>query len=157
MLETFREARPPGSPAEIYLAILTANLWWRYILTIAERKTGQGGAPVYMYRFDFENGLKWEGSNYPQKATHTAEIPFKFDNPQFEEAAGSRPERLELAAKMGRTWAAFARNGNPNNDAIPKWPEFTLDHRETMIWDEDCKITDDPCRSERLIWDQVGL
>jgi para-nitrobenzyl esterase len=53
---------------------------------------------------------------------------------------------------MSRAWAAFARNGDPSHDGIPKWPAYTLDKRATMILDATCTVVDDPMREERLAW-----
>ena len=45
---------------------------------------------------------------------------------------------------------AFARTGNPNHKGIPKWTPFTLDRRTTMIWNNECRVADDPFREQRL-------
>ena len=37
---------------------------------------------------------------------------------------GSGQDRYVLAHKMSATYAAFARNGNPNHPDIPNWPAF---------------------------------
>ena len=42
------------------------------------------------------------------------------------------------------------RTGNPNHKGIPKWTPFTLDRRTTMIWNNECRVADDPFREQRL-------
>jgi para-nitrobenzyl esterase len=51
---------------------------------------------------------------------------------------------------MSGASAAFARTGNPNHKGIPKWSPFTIDRRTTMIWNNECRVADDPFREERL-------
>jgi para-nitrobenzyl esterase len=53
---------------------------------------------------------------------------------------------------MSQTWLAFARTGNPNNSAIPKWPGYSSEQRATMIFDNECRIENDPYGAERLAW-----
>jgi len=54
---------------------------------------------------------------------------------------------------MMDTWLAFARKGDPNNDSIPNWPRYSTDARETMIFDETCRIERDPFGAERKAWE----
>jgi para-nitrobenzyl esterase len=51
---------------------------------------------------------------------------------------------------MSGAWAAFARSGNPNHKGLPNWPAFTTARRATMLLDNECKVTYDPDREERL-------
>jgi para-nitrobenzyl esterase len=65
------------------------------------------------------------------------------------------PGARELAAQISATWAAFARNGTPDNPAIPSWPPYTTRQRATMILDTDCRVAHDPAREIRLLWSRV--
>jgi para-nitrobenzyl esterase len=95
------------------------------------------GAPVYNYVF------KW---NSPQldgmlKSSHCMEIAFVFDNiERTEEYNGGTPEAYELAKKLSKTWATFARTGNPNNDAMPEWEPFTPEGGATMLFDNQSEL-----------------
>ena len=80
------------------------------------------------------------------------EIPFVFDNVATDRLSGDGREKFALAEKMSRTWVAFARSGNPNNEGIPKWPGYSSENRTTMIFDNECKIVNDPYGAERLAW-----
>ncbi|HEY8519115.1 MAG TPA: carboxylesterase family protein [Gammaproteobacteria bacterium] len=71
----------------------------------------------------------------PFPAAHAAEVPYVFANlgelPLFpdrsnrELAARSAPDRA-LAERMSSYWVNFARSGDPNGDALPRWQP----HRE---------------------------
>jgi para-nitrobenzyl esterase len=43
----------------------------------------------------------------------------------------------------------FARTGNPNAKGNPKWEPYTLHRRSLMIWNNECKASDDPFKEER--------
>jgi para-nitrobenzyl esterase len=57
---------------------------------------------------------------------------------------GNGPERAELAEKMSGAFAAFARTGNPNHSAIPRWDAWTPDRFQTMVFDREIKAENDP-------------
>ena len=61
-----------------------------------------------------------------------------------------------LAERMHRTWAEFARNGDPNNSAIPSWPVYESKRRATMVFDNDCVVEDDAQRDRRLFWQNLA-
>ncbi|MFW9949020.1 MAG: carboxylesterase/lipase family protein [Candidatus Thorarchaeota archaeon] len=69
-------------------------------------------------------------------ALHTFEIPFVFNtidkNDLADGAMEISDESKKLAKIMMDTWISFARTGNPNNEKIPKWPEYNLDKRIIM-------------------------
>jgi para-nitrobenzyl esterase len=56
---------------------------------------------------------------------------------------------------MSASWIAFARNGSPDNPAIPTWPAYTTAERATMILDAECRIVRDPDRDPRRLWTRV--
>ena len=89
-------------------------------------------------------------------ALHTLEIPFVFNTlergPSPELTGGPPVAARSLAERMHRTWAEFARAGDPNNDGIPPWPVYEARRRATMIFDNECVVEDDAQRERRLLW-----
>ena len=65
---------------------------------------------------------------------------------------GSSKEANTLAAAIASSWAAFAANGNPNNDRIPEWKPYSPPERTTLIFDEDLRVESDPRASFRQYW-----
>jgi len=53
---------------------------------------------------------------------------------------------------MHRTWAHFARHGDPRNDGLPAWTPYEPLERATMIFDTTCAVVNDPQRDRRLLW-----
>lgn len=106
-----------------------------------------------MYLFAYESNFL--GSLF--KAGHGLEIAFVFDNTDDVPWVGDRPDKHELAEAMSTTWAAFARNGGPNNTKIPKWEPYSANHRATMIFDVPCRAEIDPAREDREAWKGIPL
>jgi para-nitrobenzyl esterase len=56
---------------------------------------------------------------------------------------------------MSDAWIAFARTGNPNHPAMPKWEPFEIKNRATIIFNVPTKLEYDPWREERLAWREI--
>jgi para-nitrobenzyl esterase len=44
---------------------------------------------------------------------------------------------------MATAWANFARTGNPSAPGL-QWPSFSPDRCPTMVFDNDCRMVEDP-------------
>ena len=64
ILTTYRRSRPGASPAGLYVAITTARAFWLGSIEIAEKKSEQKAAPVYMYTFTHESDMIVPGTNH---------------------------------------------------------------------------------------------
>ena len=148
LVEQYQRARPYDSPRDLMMAIATDAGMRIPSLTIADRKLALNGAPVFVYLFTWETPVL--GGRL--KSPHALEIPFVFDTLASAPLTGNSPTRFALADKMSRTWLAFARSGNPNNQAIPVWPAYSIGERPTMIFDNECHVVNDPYQQERLAW-----
>lgn len=148
IIDAYRRARPDAAPHELVLAIATDLMMRMPSLTIADRKVAQGGAPVFVYLFEFETNAL----GGILKSPHALEIPFVFDTLDTAPFTGDSPTRHALADRMSRAWLAFARTGNPNHGGIPEWPAYSEEIRPTMIFDVDCRIEEDPFSAERRAW-----
>jgi len=148
VIEAYRRARPNDSAADIAVAITSDRFMRIGSITLAERQSAQHAAPVFMYLFTWETPVL--GGKL--KSPHALEIPFVFDNVETDRLSGDTPTKFPLAEKMSRTWLQFARSGDPNNGGIPKWPGYSSERRATMIFDNECKIADDPYGAERRAW-----
>jgi para-nitrobenzyl esterase len=89
------------------------------------------------------------------KAHHAMDLPLVFDTTDVPDTTKGAPGARELAALMSATWVAFARTGNPENPAIPRWPAYTPDERATMVFDANRHVVTDPDRDARLLWTRI--
>jgi para-nitrobenzyl esterase len=156
VLEVYHRSRPNASPTDLLVAIQTAQMFRANAIKMAERKTAQNGAPVYMYQMTYESEvLANDDPPYPMKASHAMEMALKFDHPNLTGLLGNRPERFQAAANMSHAWTSFARNSDPNFEGLPHWPPYTLEKRETMFINAQCEVVDDPDSEERRLWSEL--
>jgi para-nitrobenzyl esterase len=147
VIGVYRNNRPKASNLDLYLILATDASNFRTGPDIeAERKAAQEKAPVYKYYFQWYSPVR-EGK---LRAMHTMELPFVFENIEIAKTeVGEGKELQPLADKMSGAWVAFARTGNPNAKGLPNWPAFRPNQRATMIFNNECKVVNDPYREEK--------
>ncbi len=151
MIEAFRKAHPEATPWDLWILIASEHPRGAYARETAKRKAAQGGAPVYLYRFDWETP---EGGGN-MRSPHTIEIPFVFNNIKIAgPLISKRPDAYALAEKVSASWAAFARTGNPNIPQLPKWPVYSAATRDTLIFNNEIRVEKDPDQGPRLAMEQ---
>ena len=155
-LKLYRDLLPGASPGDRLIAALTGSNFsvrtWLYAERRAARAQGNKAAPVYHYSLDWPSPF----AGGRMGAHHAMDLPFVFnttDVPRSTKGADGAPE---LAAAMAATWAAFARNGSPENPAIPAWPAYDGTARATMVFDTRCRVVNDPLHDARLLWSRVA-
>jgi para-nitrobenzyl esterase len=152
VIAAFREARPKATPWDLWILIATEHPRGTYSRELAERKAEQRGAPVFLYRFDWETPE--DGGH--MRSPHTVEIPFVFNNIAIAGPLISKSrEAHALAEKVSGAWVAFARTGNPNAAGLPMWPAYSRRSRETMLLDNQSRVVSDPDRVARLAMERV--
>lgn len=90
------------------------------------------GRPVWMYRFDYDNGEKYG-------ATHGVELQYVWNDPKLQQAS---KERQQLAATMHAAWVAFIKTGDPNIPSLPNWPNYNATTYHVMVFDAVAKVVD---------------
>jgi para-nitrobenzyl esterase len=143
---------PRASAGDRLIAALTGSNFWIRSVLLAERYAARRRTPVYMYSLDWQSPA--HGGRL--KAHHAMDLPFVFDNVDVPDTTAGCPGAHELAARISETWIAFARNGTPDNSAIPPWPPYTREDRATMILDAFCRVAYDPNRELRRLWSRVA-
>src|SRR5690349_16416504 len=109
------------------------------VTRMATLKYNQRGAAAYAWYFSWPSPMLEDAG-----AWHTAELAFCFDNTKrCEQGTGNGPEAQALAKKMATAWANFARTGNPSQPGL-KWDPFEPTRCQTMVFDNNCRMTDDP-------------
>jgi para-nitrobenzyl esterase len=146
----YRALQPESTPTDIYLEATTDSRWLSGHVFQATRKVEQGGAPTYLYLFDWDtpvDGGKW-------RAPHALEIGFVFDNvANSESMSGVGEVQQRVADIMADTWIAFARTGRPDNPRIPAWPAYNLQTRPVMVLNEAPQLVNDARGSQRALID----
>ncbi|MDB6130248.1 MAG: hypothetical protein JWM04_1355 [Verrucomicrobiales bacterium] len=152
VIATYRKTHPSATPWELYIFITTDHPRGIYPRELAKRKVAQGAAPAYVYRFDWETPENGGHMHSP----HSVEIRFVFNNiAAASPSIAKMPEAYTLAKKVSASWAAFARTGNPNIPDLPKWPEYSVKSRDTMLFNNNSMVEQDPDRETRLVMEKV--
>ena len=152
VIAAFREAHPGATPWDLWILIATDHPRGTYARELAKRKAAQHAAPVFVYRYDWETP---EGGGH-MRSPHTIEIQFVFNNIEIAGPLISKmPEAYTLAERTSAAWVAFARTGDPNTPKLPKWPAYGAARRDTMRFNNECRVGSDPARSARLAMEHV--
>jgi para-nitrobenzyl esterase len=152
VIEAFRAAYPRATPWDLWILIATEHPRGAYSRELAKRKAAQAAAPAYLYRFDWETP---EGGGH-MRSPHTVEIPFVFRNIDIAGPLISKlPEAYALAEKVSAAWAAFARTGNPNVPQLPAWPAYSAAARDTLLFNNEIRVEQDPQRGARQAMERV--
>jgi para-nitrobenzyl esterase len=152
-LTTYTEARADKSPELAWIDLMSDMVFRIPAIRLAEGQVRQG-APVWMYRFD------WESPAFGGilGAAHAVEIPFVWNTLDTEIArrfTDDSPTRRALADRMHAAWAAFIRSGTPAIARLPAWPPYNLERRSTMIFSDAPHVVDDPQGQVRALWKPV--
>lgn len=140
LLDVYRRTRPAATPTELMIALTTDHLFRIPAIRLAEAHLGS----TWLYQFNWRSRVGRLG------ATHALEIPFAFDN--LHQAgvaaflgAGASPQHV--ADVVHAVWTRFVRDGDPG------FPRYSLERRETMVFDDDSQVLADPDAAERRVWD----
>jgi len=149
LLTAYRKAYPDATPIQIQSRIRTDANTGKRATTMVERKSAQGKGRAYLYV------MAWPSPAFEGRfgAVHGVDLGLVFGNPR-NPIAGNTPEARKIANIVGSTIVAFAKTGDPNCDKIPRWAAYDREKRATMIFDNECRVENDPTRELRLLWEQ---
>ncbi len=147
LLDLYKRLHPEKRNQMLWLTAESDNSRRWDAQTLGRLKYEQGGAPSYLYFFDWHSPVH----NKRMGAYHTLDIPFVFYNLDIGASmTGSSQARYELGHVMSAAWAAFARNGNPDHPDMPHWPAFNPAELPTMMFGDEIRVANDPNREARL-------
>jgi para-nitrobenzyl esterase len=113
---------PAGSPAQSdasQLAAFRDLVFWN-LRTWARSQARTGKARAYLYFFTREPP---PAPGQPSRgASHTAEIPYAFNNLHIDKNRPWADVDRRLADVMSTYWVNFAATGDPNGPGLPEWP-----------------------------------
>jgi para-nitrobenzyl esterase len=150
VIAEYRRLYPHYSPSDIFFAATTAGRSWRGAVEELQARAQQQ-APTWAYQLDWASPLQPQLGAY-----HTLDIPLVFDNIDRPEArTGQGEEARAMATRMSDALLAFARHGDPNHSGLPHWEPYDLTRRQTLLFDRQTTLADDPRGGERRLYAQV--
>ncbi len=151
VIATYQAAYPGISASDLFFAATTAGRSWRGQVEEADARARQG-APTWVYRFDLkspEDGGKWG-------AYHTLDIPHAFRTLAASgPMTGTGLEARKVSKELSSALVSLARKGTPQTKGLPNWPHYSLERRETMIFDATTRLAFDPRGVERALFQTV--
>lgn len=127
----FRARYPKAEPLELFHRIVTSARSWRGQVEEAEARD-RAGHPGFVYQLDFES------------AKHADDIALSFGT-----VPDPTPGQQAMSDRVMDAFVRFARTGDPG------WPAYTLANRQTMIFDGESRVENDPRQWERELFARV--
>jgi para-nitrobenzyl esterase len=136
------------SEEQLRIRALTAEEYWVPSVRVADAFV-KGGGTAWMYRLDFAatNG-RMKGEAY-----HSEDLGLVWNKPN-REIANVRAETA-LAKKMHAAWLGFIKGETPGAEGLPLWPQYSIESRETMVFDAVSRVEARPQEAELRLWDGV--
>ncbi|KAM6177420.1 carboxylesterase 1D-like [Erethizon dorsatum] len=119
------DTEDPVKIRDLFLDLMGDILFCVPSVTVA-RSHRDAGAPTYMYEFQYRPSFSLPLRPKTVIGDHADEIYSVFGAPILKE--GASEEETNLSKMVMKFWANFARDGNPNSEGLPHWPEYH--HRE---------------------------
>jgi para-nitrobenzyl esterase len=142
VVDAYAKAFPGLKPVEIW-SLASSNR--QSVVALADVKSKQP-APVYVNWFTWQPPL----FDNRMRAFHCVDISFWFYNTDLMLThTGGGPRPKALSAKMAGALLQFMKTGTPNAAGLPNWPKYSAAKGETMIFDDICKVENDPDREPR--------
>ncbi len=129
-----------GLPGDLYAdkgdinaqaAALAVDYWYARHLSWAGIRVSEYALPTWQYVFARRLG--------PMGAFHGAEIPYTFGTltspPDFGKPLPYTQEDFVLSDLMHHYWVNFVKNGDPNGEGLPEWPQKAMEPGSHMQFD----------------------
>lgn len=129
VLALFEKTYPDRNPVDV---LLLDFIFRKPEIEYIQKRSGLNNAT---WSYLFEQDFRIDGGRV---AWHCSDIPYFFHNAEL--VPNTQMDGVEtLEEQIFQSVMAFARTGNPNNDAIPEWKASTPDEEHTMLFSGNTK------------------
>ena len=127
---TLYPARSEPESEASQLAAFRDLVFWN-LRTWARYQTANGRSKAFMYFFTREPPVA--AGQRSRGASHTAEIPYAFNNLHVHRDRPWTDADRRLAETMSSYWVNFAATGDPNGSGLSRWPAYDANARNTVM------------------------
>ncbi|EGW09807.1 Liver carboxylesterase 1 [Cricetulus griseus] len=111
----------PVKKKDLFLDLIADVMFGVPSVTVA-RSHRDAGAPTYMYEFQYQPSFVSDMRPKTLKGDHGDDLFSVWGAPFLK--GGTSEEEINFSKTVMKFWANFARNGNPNGEGLPHWPEY---------------------------------
>jgi len=148
VVQFYRKLMPEASPADLFYRAVTDSRSWRGGVIEAEARAS-AGAPAYVYQVNFAP------KHSALRACHMVDIPLWFGTTAVADSlSGNGEDARIISARLRNMLRQFVQTGNPNCSNDFNWVPYSLNHRETLMIDEEFKVENDPRRDARQYFER---
>lgn len=128
----FEKAYPGADPSDM---LFIDNGARSRAMQQAASKARQGGAPAYLYMFNWRPNVNTLG------ASHGMELPFMFNNVSLQrEMTGAQERAYKFQEIVADAWISFIKTGKPAAKGMPEWLPYDEKDGCTMLLDDKCEL-----------------
>jgi para-nitrobenzyl esterase len=142
-VRAYRKSLPDATPFAVLGQAMSDRMFRIHAAHLGSARQG-ASARTHLYQWAWHS----PGMDGVLGAAHGVDIPFAFDTldaPGGERSLGAHPPQ-DLADLTHRAYVSFVTTGDPG------WPQYTLDARATMVFDDVSGVVNDPFQMERELW-----
>ncbi|MDQ8185169.1 carboxylesterase family protein [Pelagicoccus sp. SDUM812002] len=111
--------------------------WQTWAWANLQAKTSD--SKVFYYYFDQHADHPADSDAADHGMPHGVDVPYVFQTLASDDANLSEADH-ELSDIVSTYWTNFAKHGDPNGPGVPEWPEYTLQNRQLMYFDDEAFI-----------------
>ncbi len=102
-----------------------------------------GNSKVFYYYFDQHGDHPADSEAADHGMPHGVDVPYVF---QTLDRGDKNLDQADFALSdiVSTYWTNFAKYGDPNGDGVPTWPEYTLDNRKVMYFNDTATVAPVP-------------
>ncbi|MBN2163402.1 MAG: carboxylesterase family protein [Pontiellaceae bacterium] len=107
--------------------------WHTWSWARLQAKTGQ--SKVYLYYFDQHPDYPKDSPQAGQGSPHGMDVAYVFQDLNPSDPRTTKSD-LAISDAMATYWTNFAKHGDPNGKDLPRWPQFSDENPNVMVFSQ---------------------
>ncbi|MDQ8203492.1 carboxylesterase family protein [Pelagicoccus sp. SDUM812003] len=115
--------------------------WQTWAWATLQAKTGD--SKVFYYYFDQHADHPADSEAADHGMPHGVDVPYVFQTLDPNDKNLDEGD-FNISDTVSTYWTNFAKRGDPNGPSVPEWPEYTLENRKVMYFNDTASVTEVP-------------